>query len=364
MARWRGGRLADRVAVSVGVDGFSSAEFFHRQVPGLRMPIDWSPLAEIVHSRERFVLTTHVRPDADAIGSELGMAGILEHLGKDVLIANASAIPDRLKFLDPSGKCRQLGKDVTEEQALATDVHMVLDTSAWGQLAEMGNVFRRTNALKVCIDHHASSEDIGARDFKDVVSEATGTLVYQFAEYLGVPVSPAMASALYCAIATDTGWFRFPSTRKETMRIIGELIERGAKPHELYEELYEKSSAARLKLVSRALGRATVECEGRIAWTYVRWDDYAETGADPSDTEDLVNECLKIKGTVAAFICIEQSNRNIKTSFRSRLPVDISRVAEQFKGGGHKQAAGAILPGPLGEASTKVLTAIRATLFA
>lgn len=326
------------------------------------MQINWGPLKEIIHANQRFVLTTHVRPDADALGSELAMVGLLEQLGKEVKIANASPVPARLAFLDPDKRCLQLGVGITEEAALAADVHMILDTSAWGQLAEMGRIFRKTTAAKLIIDHHSSSEDLGAMDFKDTEAEATGALMFQLARAIEVSITPPMATAMYCAIATDTGWFRFPSCTSETMRTAAQLIDFGAQPSLLYQLLYEQYTLGRVKLAGRVLSRVKIECEGRLGFTYVRWDDYAETGADPSDTEDLVNECLAVSGTQAAFILIEQSNHQIKTSFRSRIPIDVASVAEQFKGGGHKQAAGAILPGPLADAQAKVLAAMRAVV--
>src|SRR5215467_9163366 len=110
------------------------------------MKIDWTPLREIIAGSNRFVLTTHVRPDADAIGSEIAMAGLLEQLGKEVRIVNASPVPGRLAFLDPGRKCLQIGAQVSEAEAADTDVHMILDTSAWGQLAEVGRVFKKTTA--------------------------------------------------------------------------------------------------------------------------------------------------------------------------------------------------------------------------
>lgn len=326
------------------------------------MPIDWEPLRSIIAANQRFVLTSHVRPDADALGSELGMAGLLEQLGKNVRIVNASTVPNRLAFLDPEKKIKQLGTDISEEQALDTDVHMILDTSAWGQLAEAGRVFKRTHAVKVVVDHHATAEDLGATYFKDIEAEATGALVFLAAEALGIPITPPIARALYCAIATDTGWFRFSSTTGETMRIAGRLIELGAEPWLLYQSLYEQNSMGRIKLASRVLGRIKLDCANRVASTFVRWDDYAETGAEPPDTEDLVNECLTLAGIQVAFIAIEQSNRNIKVSFRSRFPIDVAQVAQQFGGGGHKQAAGAIMPGPLVDAQTKVLAALTSLL--
>lgn len=324
------------------------------------MQIDWAPLCEILRTKQKFVLTTHVRPDADALGSELALAGMLDHLGKQTLIVNASPVPPRLAFLDPTRRILQLGVGVTEEEALNADAHIIVDTSAWSQLAEVGRIFKRTAATKVIVDHHVSAEDLGGLNFKDTDSEATGALMFQLARALDAPISKVMADAMFCAIATDTGWFRFPSTTSETMRVIGHLIDAGSKPHLLYRELYEQNTLARIKLAGRALSRTKLDCEGKLASTYVRLDDYLETGAEPADTEDLVNECLTIAGTEAAFILIEQTNGNIKASFRSRLHIDISRVAEQFRGGGHKQAAGAILPGPLADAQFKVFSAMRA----
>src|SRR5262249_22588028 len=146
------------------------------------MKIDWTPLLELLPTSRRFVLTTHVRPDADAIGSQVGMAGLLWQLCKEVRIINASPVPPRLQFLDPDKICLQLGKQISEEEALHADVHLVLDTSAWSQLAEVGRVFQKTAAKKVVIDHHVFAEDLGAVNLKDTDAEATGALVFQFAQ--------------------------------------------------------------------------------------------------------------------------------------------------------------------------------------
>ena len=161
------------------------------------MKIDWTPLREIIDSKKRFVLTTHVRPDADAIGSEIAMAGLLEQLGKEVRIVNASPVPPRLEFVDPEKKCLQLGTQVSEAEALDTDVHMILDTSAWGQLAEVGRVFKKTAAVKVVIDHHIFAEDLGALNLKDTEAEATGALVFQFAQTMNLAITPTIGTAIF-----------------------------------------------------------------------------------------------------------------------------------------------------------------------
>ncbi len=323
------------------------------------MTIDWEPLSKIIAENQRFVLTSHVGPDDDALGSEVGLARILVGLGKQVQIVNQSPTPPRLRFIDTEGWIRQLGKSATAEEALDTDVHIILDTSAWGQLQEMGKILAQTSAVKVVIDHHASSDDLGAIMFKDTIFAAAGEMVYELAVALGYDIDPDAAAALYCAVATDTGWFRFPSTTAGTMRVGAGLIELGADPAVLYRKLYEQFSLPRMRLAGRSLQRITPEFDGWLAHTYIRWDDYAETGAVPPDTEDLVNDCMRIAGTQCAFILIEQSNRQVKCSFRSRAGINVATVAEQFGGGGHQQAAGAILSGPISDARQKVLAGLR-----
>ncbi len=327
------------------------------------MPIDWEPLRLIIENNESFVLTSHVRPDADALGSELGMAEILESMGKTVHIVNPSASPHNLLFLDPDNRVMKIGVDYPSKKILEADVHMILDTSAWGQLGAIADIYKKTKAVKVVIDHHVSSDNLGAIEFKDTKAAAAGELVCHMANKLNYDIPPHAASVLYCAIATDTGWFRYPSTSNSTMQVAGQLIEIGAKPHELYEILYENCSHARILLAARVLNRVTVEFEEQVAYTTVFQDDFKQTGATPVDTEDLVNECLKIGGIKAAFIAIEQpGKKNVKISLRSRLGFNVAAVAEQFGGGGHQQASGAMLPGPLAEAVQKVLAKLNEKL--
>jgi len=326
------------------------------------MTIDWEPLREIFANHKRFVLSSHVRPDADAVGSELAMAAILERMGKSVRIVNPSAIPPGLMFLDPTQRVLKMGEGISHEQVVDTDVHIILDTSSWVQLVDVGKALRASSAVKVVIDHHHSAEDIGALEFKDSQAEATGALVIRMADALGIPLPREAAVPLFCALATDTGWFRFSSTTGETLRSAARLIDLGVEPDLIYQLIYEQYSYARVKLAGCVLSRVTLDAGGRLAYTWVTLSDFDETGSKPVDTEDLVNECLKIAGTQCAFIAIEQPNKRVKVSFRSRTQFDVTKVAEQFGGGGHKQAAGAILPGPVPDAKKKVLAAMLAAL--
>lgn len=322
------------------------------------MPIDWQPLIDIIHSHQRFVISSHVRPDADAIGSEVGMCGILEQLGKTVRVVNPSATPTHLMFLDPAARIRKIGDGVTVEEACDTDVHLIVDTSAWQQLTELRKTLETTPAKKVVVDHHVSSDNLGAQEFKDTSASAAGILVCELADALGVTPSVESASALFAAIATDTGWFRFPNADERTLRRAAWLISLGVQPHLIYRELYEKSSLARIRLHGRVLSRVSLEFGGMMGMTYVLQKDFEETGAHPSDTEDLVNTCLTIEGTRCAIILVEQKSGQVKVSFRSRSGLDVAKVAEQFGGGGHKLASGAMVPGPFANAQTVVMKAM------
>ncbi len=328
------------------------------------MAIDWAPFRKIIDDHETFVISSHVRPDADALGSELALANMLESEGKTVRIVNASASPGNLDFLDPEQRVKRLGDTISVADVLNNDVHIVVDTSAWTQLAGIGDLLKKTKATKVVIDHHVSSDDLGAIEFKDTTAEATGTLLHQLAMSLNLPITKSSAEALYAAIATDTGWFRFPSINAETMRIIADLMDRGVEPFRLYQLLYERRSVHRLHLTGRVMGKVRVKCDGKLAFTTVEEKDFEATGSTPLDTEGMVNQCLTIHGVQAAFIAVAQQNKRIKLSFRSRPGVDVASIAEQFGGGGHKQASGATMEGPIRVAVGKVLAAFETALGA
>ncbi len=321
--------------------------------------IPWSRLAEVIREGQRFLLTGHARPDCDCLGSELAMAGILESLGKQVRIVNADPMPERLAFIDPQGKVETLDRDNPNDVLEGIDTFMVLDTSAWDQLGAMADLFRRATCKKVVIDHHRSEDDLGAEVFKDAEAEAVGRLVADAVGELGVKMTPEIAMPLFAAIATDTGWFRFSSVTASTYRCIAGLIEAGASPTWIYRELYERQSMSRLLLVGRILAGAQSELDGRLIYLTAASDDFAATGADRSDTEDVINRALEVSGTEVAVLFVATKDGNTKVSLRSRSEVDCSRLAEQLGGGGHRAASGATIDKPLEAARDLVLNVVR-----
>lgn len=336
------------------------------------MSIDWPRFASLIRSKQRIVLTSHIRPDCDALGSELGMARVLQTLGKEVAIVNGHATPPTLDFIDPKKELKTLGDHVSVEEACDRDLLLILDTSSWAQLGPMGEVVKKFRGEKAVLDHHAIGDDLSAELFKDATAEATGRLVVDAADALEVKLTAEMAVPLFAAIATDTGWFRFPSTSAGTYRCAARLIDAGAKPDAIYKVLYEQSTLGRVKLRGLILGRIESELNGRLAHTFVRWSDFAATGAIPPDTEDVINTALSISGTEVAVIFVEQEGGGAKISFRSRTvsksgatqseALDCSKLAAQFGGGGHKAAAGASVVGDWDTLRAKVLDAVRAAM--
>jgi len=331
-------------------------------LPAASSPVDWPRFAELIRAGRRFLLTTHLRPDCDAVGSQLAMATILESLGKEVRLINAFELPPNLRFLDPAGRLESLGGDRAGEWIKSIDVLMILDTTAWAQLGDMGEVIRTTPAKKMVVDHHVSGDDLGAELFKDSTAEATGRLVIEAADHLGVEMIEEIATAAFAALATDTGWFRFASTTGKTYRLAARLTDAGAKPDQIYKALYENETLARLQLVGLVMRRVETELEGRLIHTWIERADFESTGALASDSEDMINMTLAVGGTQVAVIFVELAGGGVKVSFRSRCSLDCAEVARQFGGGGHRQAAGALIHEPLAAARVKVLDGVRAAM--
>ncbi|MFM8577668.1 MAG: DHH family phosphoesterase [Planctomycetaceae bacterium] len=322
------------------------------------MRLDWASLLDLLRTSADYVLTSHLRPDCDALGSELGLCGVLEAIGKRVRIVNAQPTPPGLSFLDPGGRIQSLEGGVTPDEVESCGVLLVLDTSAFAQLWAMGEIARRIRSKVLVVDHHVSEDDLSDRWFKDTAAEATGRIVAEIALRLGVSLERTIAQPLFCALATDTGWFRFPSATGETFRLASRLVDAGASPPDFYRDLFEQDTLPRLNLVGRVLAGATTRHDGRVITSRVRRSDFAATGARGSDTEDIVNLTLTVKGTQLAAILIELPDGKVKVSFRSRSHVDASLLAARFGGGGHRAAAGATLDGPFEESQRRVDEAV------
>jgi phosphoesterase RecJ-like protein len=325
--------------------------------------IDWTPLADLVEKYDRFLLTTHIRPDGDALGSEVGMAGLLRQKGKDVRVVNASRTPPRYDYLDPDGDLFKVYPDQINAADLADrEVAIILDLSAWKQLGDVADVIRAFKGPKVVVDHHVSQDDLGAIFLKDTTAEATGTLVMQAVKALGGTFTKELSTGLLTAIAMDTGWFAHPNTKPSTLRSVAELIEAGADINGIHRDLFERNTLGRLKLMGETLASLQTEMEGRIAYTAISRDDLERTGAIAADSEDLVDYTVSLRGVEVGMLFIEQARGGVKASLRSRTGLDCAKLAGQLGGGGHRAAAGLTLADDLPTSIERVLTIVRSAL--
>jgi phosphoesterase RecJ-like protein len=324
------------------------------------MGVDWAPFVDLVRGCDRVLLTTHVRPDGDGIGSMRALAEILEQQGKRVRMAVASTFPPRYQFLNQDQRIERFR--LPGEEYRDTNLVVILDTGTRSQLGDLAGFIDGLSTAKVVIDHHRTQDDLHALALIDTTAEATGRLTHEAIVALGGWLTKAAASALFTAVAMDTGWFQHSNTSAATFALAAELVRAGARPDHLHQLLFEENSPGRMKLMGLVLDRLRLEYGGRVAWTEIRRADYATTGALPADSEDLVNHTRSIQGVEVGLLFMEQPAGGVKVSFRARNRVDVGKLAEQFGGGGHRLASGAIVHTSLEDARQLVLAAVEKML--
>jgi len=305
--------------------------------------VDNKLLYQIVKENKSFLLSTHVNPDADAIGAEMAFYLILKKLDKQVYVINYNATPYFLEFLDPEKVIRKF--DANEHSVLFEKVNVltILDLNNSGRLRKIETPFLQSKKLKICIDHHQDPEKFVDHCFNDSNYSATSQIIYNFIkETQIVQLTKEIAIPLYAGIMTDLGSFHFERTTPEVHRIVAELIEAGANPVEIYDKIYDQSGFSKIKLLGETLSSIKINNLNEIAFMVVTQESVARSGADESEVDGFVNYCLSIKGMKIGILFFELKD-GVKISFRSKGSIPVHHLAEQFGGGGHINAAGARL---------------------
>jgi phosphoesterase RecJ-like protein len=316
-------------------------------------------VTEVLSGARRVTLTTHVNPDGDGLGSEVGLAHFLRALGKEVAIANPTPTPARFDFL-----FRDLpGVDRTDDATRAirqADVIVVLDIADSGRLGNLGPLVEQHGSPVVCLDHHASPGHLPAGPrYVDPTAAATGELIYELAYANRWPLTVASARALYVALLTDTGGFRFSNTHPRTLRIAADLLETGIDPESIYLDVYANAPEGRPRLLADTLQTLVVEPEIGLAWVTVPPGAIEQYGLTPDDLEGIVEHPRSIAGMRLAMLFREISQGRVKVSLRSVGDVNVAQFAHQFGGGGHAKAAGVAMPGSMAEVQERILRAAR-----
>ena len=320
-------------------------------------------LAREFRAGRSVALSTHIGADGDGCGSEAALARLLARLGMTVKIVNPTPWPETFRFL--------LGDDVEDASPKGAsvlrkvDLLIVLDIADVKRLGVLADTVRSLTIPKIVIDHHIPSDEPPSQNIlADVTACATGELIFDVAVTLGLEITPPIASALYVAVLTDTGGFRFSNTSARCLAVASQLLAAGVEPEEMYRRLYASIPIGRLHLLRDALATLEVDPAYGISWISVAAGAAEEYGLKSEDLEGIAEHPRSVGGTRLAVFFRDLGYGKIKVSFRSTGQVNVNDFARQFGGGGHAKAAGALIQGTLEEVQHNVIAAAREFLGA
>ena len=309
-------------------------------------------LLDAFRASPRFILTSHSRPDGDAIGSVLALAEILDQMGRQTDVVFADPIPLVYHTLPNVGRIHHTpsAADIADHSIPA----ILLECDG---IARTGLLGLEDRPL-INIDHHASGRHFASVNWIDEHACAVAAMVYRIAVAAKVEITSSMATCLYTAILSDTGGFTYSGTNAETFALVHDLATRGANPSQIARDIYFSNSASKIRLLGAAL--SNFQCDGNVAWTWVTSKDMDLAGAEAEDCEGVVNYLISIAGVESAVFLREVPDINqFRLSIRSKGKLDVARIAESFGGGGHRSASGCTLGGPLDEATERILSQLR-----
>lgn len=311
-------------------------------------------IIENIENNQNFLITAHVRLDGDALGSELGLYHLISNMGKTAVIYNQDPTPGNYRFLPGVDKVIH-----TLEAPERFDAVFVLDCS---DLERVGNEALRIGAMKqiINIDHHISNDGFCTIKLIDSHASSTGELICRLIRQMGADLTKEMATNLYTAILTDTGGFRYGNTTKDALIMAGLMIEGGADPQWISQNVYENNPQSKIRLLSKVLQTLTFSENGTVGSLVVFQRDLNETGALPEHTDGFVDLPRTVEGTKISILYSEMSENLFKVSLRSKNHVDIERVARAFGGGGHINAAACRMEGNIETVKRRMLDEIRA----
>jgi phosphoesterase RecJ-like protein len=308
-------------------------------------------LLELIRERSSFVISSHLRPDGDAIGSALGLMHLLEAMGKRATVCFVDPIPANFQFLD--------GRDRIASTFASVDAAIFLECDSIERSSIDRDQFEAAlPALTINIDHHRSGREFANFNWIDPEEAAVGCMIYDLAVAAGVPISRSMAVCLYAAILTDTGSFNYPSTSASTFAMAEHLVQSGASPNRIAADVYFSNPPSKVRLLGIAL--SNIQIEGAVSWSHVTLEEMDRVGASVEDCEGVANHLIGIAGVEAAAFLRELPEQNqFRLSLRSRRALDVSVIAEKFGGGGHRNASGCSMEGTLAEVTRRIVANMR-----
>jgi len=315
-------------------------------------------IGDALKSHQSFILLSHVRPDADAIGSQIALGESLRAMGKTVYLVNEDGLPDNLEFLPGSEHIQS-----PPAEALDVEVAIALDTATKPRLGDHALHAASKAKLWINIDHHKSNPSYGDLNLIVPTSPATGEILYDLITALEMPLPDATRDSIYVAVSTDTGSFQYPSTTVHTYEMAADLIRRGVNVGEINAKTYDEQPYRRLELMRALLNTLERSEDGLVANWMMRDQVRIDFDLKPEDSEGLIDIIRGIRGVLVAAFFEELPDKKVRVSLRSKdKRFDVCQVALEFGGGGHSLAAGIRMPGPIEEAKAKVLESIHKQL--
>ncbi|MGQ9859155.1 MAG: DHH family phosphoesterase [Thermodesulfobacteriota bacterium] len=313
-------------------------------------------VSQAIRDNERFLVASHMNPDGDALGSSIGLALLLESMGKEVVVHNQGPVPALYRFLPGIERAKE-----TLDQGSDFEVSFVLDCCTAQRVGEAFSGLRGKGQV-VVVDHHPPRQPLDGIHLIRTQAASTAELIYEIAEHMGIPVSSEAATALYAGLMTDTGSFRFSNTTPRALEVASRLLASGAQHKLLVEKVYESFPAERFRLLGMALGTLRFSHGGQVALLWVTRSMFQEAGADDEMTDGFVDIPRSIRGVEVAVLLREKGDSEHRINLRSRGRVDVGEVAARLGGGGHPNAAGCTLKGPSREVEGTVLRALEEAL--
>ncbi|MCH7813605.1 MAG: hypothetical protein IID40_06245, partial [Planctomycetes bacterium] len=317
-------------------------------------------LADLVAGWRRPLLLTHARPDGDALGSLMAMRSVLRGLGNQPRAALYEPVPPRYAWLLEGDPLDQVAGSADAALAEADGV-IVLDTCAYTQLEPVADWLKNTSLPKIALDHHVTRDPLADEYLIDEQAAAACLIILDWATAAGWKLDDRARLGLYVGIVTDTGWFRFANTDARAHQAASRLVGPGVSPAAVFEELHQRESAPRIRLLAAALASMELHHQGSLAVMTVTRQMLVNAGASANDTEDVINHPLQIASVAASVLLVENDDGVVRLSFRSKPPghgrpdLDVAALAETFGGGGHRRAAGARSSGAIEELRQQVI---------
>ncbi len=312
---------------------------------------DWPQLKTWIDAHHRFLISSHIRPDGDAIGSSLAFKRILHRLGKDAIWVMDEDVGISFDRFYEDHELQVFRPDLLSDR----EMMVMVDAGEWYRLGRTGEKMRSHPGKKICIDHHIPQNHFDGLRILDVDAPSTTVLMYRFIRFLDMRLDFELAEPIYLGLIVDTQNLHLPNTTEEAHLIAAQCLHAGVKPQLVHEPVFGTTLFSRLRLMSQAFQTLEIHCQGNVGIMHTSQDMFREAGADSTDDDGFVDLVRSMQGVRIGIYLREEADATVKVSWRAKGENSVIVSAQRYGGGGHLRAAGATIPGSIHEVISLVL---------